>query len=71
MPQQQPGAYRGSDNDDEMSVSLLEETGAPGGNHRSTASNWQTATHTACAVPVPNPAHGGVNRFDSDVMWCE
>ena len=28
-----------------MSVSLVEETGAPGGNHRPTASNWQTVTH--------------------------
>ena len=25
-----------------MSVSLVEETGVPGGNHRPTASNWQT-----------------------------
>ena len=37
MPQQQPGLdlYRGGDYDeDEMSVSLVEETGVPGGNHR-------------------------------------
>ena len=39
-PQQQPGSYRGGDyDDDEMSVSLVEETGVPGGNHRPTASN--------------------------------
>ena len=30
MPQQQPGLYQG-DEDDEMSVSLVEETGVPGG----------------------------------------
>ena len=35
-------------NDDEMSVSLVEETGAPRGNHRPLASNWQTLTHTIC-----------------------
>ena len=37
-PQQQPGSYQGG----EMmmkSVFLVEETGAPGGNHRPTASN--------------------------------
>ena len=33
-PQQQPGSYRGGHDDDEMSVSLVEETGVPGGNHR-------------------------------------
>ena len=38
-PQQQPGLYEGGDDDDEMSLSQVEETGAPGGNHRSTASN--------------------------------
>ena len=38
-PQQQPGSYRGGDDDDEMSVSLVEETGAPGGNHQPTTSN--------------------------------
>ena len=38
-PQQQPRSYRGSDDEDEMSVSLVEETGVPGGNHRPTASN--------------------------------
>ena len=32
-PQQQPGSYRGGDNDDEMSVSLVEKTGAPGRNY--------------------------------------
>ena len=37
-PQHQPGSYRGGD-EDEMSVSLVEETGVPGGNHRPTASN--------------------------------
>ena len=37
--QQQPGSlYRGGD-DDEMTVSLVEETGVPGGNHRTMASN--------------------------------
>ena len=30
--QQQPGSYRGGDDDDGMSVSLVEETGVPGGN---------------------------------------
>ena len=35
--QLQPGSCR--DYDDEMSVSLVEETGVPGGNHRRTASN--------------------------------
>ena len=39
MPQQQPWSYQGSDDDDEMSVSLVEETEAPGGNHQSMASN--------------------------------
>ena len=34
--QQQPGSYRGGDYDNEMSVSLVEETGIPGGNHRPT-----------------------------------
>ena len=51
-PQQQPGSYQGghfNDDDDEMSVSLVEETGAPGGNDRPTASNRQTFTHTAYA----------------------
>ena len=43
-PQQQPGSYRGGDNDGEMLVSLVEETGAPGGNYRPTTSNWQTFT---------------------------
>ena len=40
-PQQQPGSYQGGDydDDDEMSVSLVEETGAPGGNRRPMASN--------------------------------
>ena len=51
-PQQQPGSYRGGDGDDddphhdgdddhhhEISVSLVEETGVPGGNHRPPASN--------------------------------
>ena len=33
-PQQQPGPYRGGGCDDEMSVSLVEETGVPRGNHR-------------------------------------
>ena len=28
-----PGSYRGSDSDDEMSVSLEEEFGVPGENH--------------------------------------
>ena len=39
-PHQQSGSYRGGDDDVEMSVSLVEETGVPGGNHRPTASNW-------------------------------
>ena len=39
-PQQQPGSYLGSDDDNnEMLVSLVEETRAPRGNHRPTASN--------------------------------
>ena len=44
--QQQPGLYQGGDyddddddDDDETSVSLMEEIGAPGGNHRPTTSN--------------------------------
>ena len=32
-PQQQPGSYQGGDDDGKMSVSLVEETGVPGGNH--------------------------------------
>ena len=32
--QQQPGSYRGGDYADEMSVSLVEETGTPRGDHR-------------------------------------
>ena len=32
-PQQQPGSYQGGDDDDEMSVSLVEEIGADGGVH--------------------------------------
>ena len=47
-PQQQPGSYRGGE-EDEMSVLLVEETGVPGGNHWPAASNWQTFTHTASA----------------------
>ena len=39
-PQQQPGSYQGGDDDDGMSVSLVEETGVPRRNHRPTASNW-------------------------------
>ena len=39
-PQQQRGLYRGGDDDDdEISVSLVEKTGVPGGNHRPTAVN--------------------------------
>ena len=30
-PQQQSGSYQAGDDDDEISVSRLEETGAPGG----------------------------------------
>ena len=37
-PQQQLGSYRDMDYDDEMSVSLVEETGAPGEDYRPTAS---------------------------------
>ena len=32
--QEEPGPYKGSDYDNDMSVSLVEENGAPGGNHR-------------------------------------
>ena len=32
---QQPRSYRGGHDDGEMSVSLVEETGVPGGNHKS------------------------------------
>ena len=41
----QPGSYCGGDDDNEMSVSLVEETRAPGGNPQPTASN-------CCAVCV-------------------
>ena len=42
------------DDDDEMSVSLVEETGVPGGKYRSTASNWRDFhTHGPCSDPVP------------------
>ena len=33
-PQKQPKSYRGGDYDDEMSVSLVEETGVPEGNQQ-------------------------------------
>ena len=36
-PQQKPVSYRGGDDDYKTSVSLVEETGVPGGNHRPTA----------------------------------
>ena len=39
MLQQQPGSYRDSDDDDEIVSFTGEETGAPGENHRPTASN--------------------------------
>ena len=39
-PQQQPGSYRGSVDDNEMSVSPVEETGAPGRKHRPTACHF-------------------------------
>ena len=38
-PQQQPGSYQGIDDEGEMSVSLMEETGVPRVNHRPTARN--------------------------------
>ena len=47
-PQQQLGSYRGGDDHDEMSVSLVEENGVPGGNHRPMARNGQTFIHMAC-----------------------
>ena len=38
LPQEQPGSFRGGDDDDdETSALLVEETGAPGGNHRLSA----------------------------------
>ena len=38
-PQQQPGSYLGGADDDDMAVSLVGETGVPGGNYRPTTSN--------------------------------
>ena len=54
-PQQQPGSYRGGDDDDdEMSVTSGRGTGVTGVNHRpSTASNWQTFTPHIRPVPSP------------------
>ena len=60
-PQQQPGSYRGGDNDDEVSVSLVEETGVPGGNHRLTAMT-EKLSHI---LPVPSP------RTELGPQWCE
>ena len=40
-PQQQPGSYRSDDGD--MSVSLVEEAGAPGGNRRPTCVGEKSA----------------------------
>ena len=59
-------SYRGGDDEEEMSVSLAEETRAPGGNHRPTASNWQTFTR-----PVPSHVVDARNRFHlgRDVSW--
>ena len=59
-PQQQPGSYRGGDDDDEMSVSLVGETGVPGGNHRPTANN--ILSHIR---PVPSP------RIELGPQRCE
>ena len=50
MPQQQPGSYQGSD-DDEMSVSLEEETRVPGGNHRPMA--YKRITQSPCNYSDP------------------
>ena len=44
------------DDENEMSVSLVAETGVPGGNHQPTASN--------CPAPVPNPDRSGVKPGD-------
>ena len=38
-PQQQPGSYQGGEMMVMKSISLVEETGIPGGNHRPTACN--------------------------------
>ena len=53
MSQQQPGSYRGSDDDDEMSVSLVEETGVPGGNHQPTVQVSNKLSHIR---PVASPS---------------
>ena len=47
-----PRSYRGSEMviSDVMSVSLVEETGVPGGNHRPTASG-QTHKEAGCEIP--------------------
>ena len=55
-PQQHPGSYQGgdsdseSDDDDQRSISLVEETGVPRGNHRPTASNFHPCRTWAAAV---------------------
>ena len=48
LPQQQPVSYWGSDYyDDQMSVSLVEETGVPGENHQPTIMNeWMKKYHS-------------------------
>ena len=54
MSQQQPVSYRGGDDDDdEMSVSLVEETGVPGGNHQPTV---QVSNKLSHIQPVPSPS---------------
>ena len=43
--------------------SLVEETGAPGGNHQTTASNCHTSS--MCPVLVLTPGHSGVRLYTS------
>ena len=54
-PRQQPWSYRGGDydDDDEMSVSLVEETGAPGWN------NWPTASNSVVWNKLQFPSYTG------------
>ena len=55
-PQQHSGSYRGGDDDDEMAVALVEETGAPGGNYQPI---WPVSEKLSHIRPVPNPTNSG------------
>ena len=58
--------------DDEMSISVVEETRVPGGNHWPTASNWQNFhTHGPFLVPVPNCSKkDGVKALNGKHTYC-